>query len=273
MDLREEAVRKSTTRHPWEVARARFFLDLLRGRGVLSALHAVADVGAGDGYFARELRRALTAQLPSDIEVTCCDLHYTDDWLAARAADPDWVGLRFTRELPQSRTFDLLVLLDVLEHVADDRGFLTGLVAAHAGPGAHVLLSVPAWMALFSRHDLGVVHHRRYTPAGLREVARAAGLELVAHGGLFHGLLLPRALQKVGELARGIRARPTPEAPPEHAEQEIGGWSKGPLATALVCRALRADNAISGLAARAGLSLPGLSTWVLARRPGTPPVA
>jgi 2-polyprenyl-3-methyl-5-hydroxy-6-metoxy-1,4-benzoquinol methylase len=39
----------------------------------------------------------------------------------------------------------VVLLLDVLEHVADDRAFLTEILAATVGSATRVLVSVPAW--------------------------------------------------------------------------------------------------------------------------------
>lgn len=257
MDLREVP---STTfrRHPWETARAAFFLRLLAQHQRLAERLDVVDVGAGDGFVAGELLRAA----PPGTTVTCCDLNYTDEQL--RDLPTRVPGVAFART-PPAQAADLLLLLDVIEHVADDVGLLRDLAGTVLRPGGHVLVSVPAWMALFSRHDLGVLHHRRYEPAGLRRVVKDAGLTIVAHGGLFHGLLLPRIGKKLGELARGVRAKPEPDA--DHpAETEIAGWTAGRALTGAVRAALALDNAASLLFGRMRLDVPGLSAWILARR-------
>lgn len=56
---------------------------------------------------------------------------------------------------------DLFLLLDVLEHVDDDRDLLRRLVEA-ARPGARLLITVPADPALWSPHDVSFGHYRRY---------------------------------------------------------------------------------------------------------------
>jgi hypothetical protein len=55
----------------------------------------------------------------------------------------------------------LVVLSDVLEHVADDFQLLSELLAA-AAPGTFFLLTVPADLALWSQHDRAFGHYRRY---------------------------------------------------------------------------------------------------------------
>jgi SAM-dependent methyltransferase len=63
---------------------------------------------------------------------------------------------------------DLVMLNDVMEHVADDYQLLESLVAA-AKPGCCFLITVPADMALWSPHDVAFGHYRRYDLARFRE--------------------------------------------------------------------------------------------------------
>lgn len=269
MDLCE--MRGLSARHPWELSRARFFRTLLADEGMLERAPRVLDVGAGDGYVAREL----AAAMPSGGEVVCFDTHYSEQHL--RRLEPEAGGtsrVRFTRDSPAG-LFDLVLLLDVIEHVEDDRALLAGLLRDRLRQGGAVLVSVPAWQALYTRHDLFLGHYRRYRPADLHRLLAQVGLQRVRDGGLFHGLLLPRALEKVSELVRGVRSRPGFDglgdnkksvAAGAEGEMGIGGWKHGPTLTATVTAALGADNVLSGLASRAGVGLPGLSSWALCRK-------
>ena len=86
-------------------------------------------------------------------------------------------------------SFDLIVLLDVLEHVGDDIGALRRIKAKLA-PGGRVLVTVPALPWLWSEHDQTHHHFRRYTRTALRRRAEAAGLNVV-DAGFFSTLLFP----------------------------------------------------------------------------------
>jgi SAM-dependent methyltransferase len=257
MDLREIPEREFA-RHPWETARLRFFSGLLRSQQLLDSPVSVLDGGSGDAFFAGEL----AAALPAGSHITCFDINYTDTFLAGAATRDG--RIRFTRDQPR-KTFDLLLLLDVLEHVPDDRGFLSGLVERNVRRGGHALMSVPAHMNLFTRHDVRLGHYRRYDAAKLRRLAVDSGLQPVVNGGLFHSLLLPRALQKLGELARNVNTVPEPELSLA-GDTALASWKGNPVTTGLLTTAMRVDNAVSGIAARVGLGLPGLSTWMLARK-------
>jgi hypothetical protein len=120
-------------------------------------------------------------------------------------------------------------------------------------------------MALFTKHDIRLRHYRRYTAESLRSLVLAAGLVPVRSGGLFHSLLLSRGAQKLAEEFRGIRSSPDPHSALV-GESDAASWRGGPLPTALLSFSLRLDNAVSKSAARLGINLPGLSTWMLARK-------
>ena len=242
-------------RHPWELARARFFCDVVLD-GNLS-VKRVLDVGSGDGFLARQLLRRLRGHS----RVVCFDVNYSDAFLT-NPPGPFDPQLTFTATRPEG-TFDLLLLLDVAEHVPDDRSFLSDLVTRNLSHGGHLLISVPAHMALFTRHDLRLRHYRRYTPESLRSLVVASGLAPLRSGGLFHSLVLPRGAQKLAEIARGIRSRPDLDSALS-GESDAASWTAGRVPTALMNGALRVDNAVSKAAARLGVNLPGLSTWMLA---------
>ena len=257
MDLKELPTR-SFARHPWEIVRADFFLRLLRERVTGQAVSAL-DVGAGDGYFAERL----LADFPAEARLTCFDLAYDATWLQAKVGgDPRLV---FTAAKPEGR-YDCVLMLDVLEHVEDDRGSLRDTVSSFLAPGGWLLASVPAGEMLFSRHDELLGHKRRYSPARLRAMVEDAGLAIVERGELFAGLLVPRAVAKLGELGLG-RHRDQGSPVPSHIETSLGTWQRGPLVTSLVTAALSADAWCSRMATRLRLPFAGLSTWVLAQVP------
>ena len=257
MDLKELPTR-AFARHPWEMVRADFFLGLL-GERVTGQDKSALDIGAGDGYFAERL----LAGLPAVARLTCFDLAYDTHWLQGKAAGDPRLALTATK--PAGK-YDLVLMLDVLEHVEDDRGALRDTVSSFLSPGGWLMLSVPAGEMLFSRHDELLGHKRRYTPARLRALVEEAGLAIVERGELFASLLVPRAVAKLGELALG-RHRAQAEPVSSHIETSLGTWKHGRLVTALVTAALSADAQCSRMAARLRLPFIGLSTWVLARLP------
>jgi SAM-dependent methyltransferase len=107
-------------------------------------------------------------------------------------------------------TFDLITCLDVLEHTPDDRQTMTELRRV-SKPGGWMLLTVPAYQALWSLHDAANHHYRRYSRRRLRLVALEAGWRL-ARLTSFNSILLPAAAAV--RLAQR-RRRPDPSYNPE----------------------------------------------------------
>jgi len=75
------------------------------------------------------------------------------------------------------RGFDLIALLDVLEHVADDHSALKA-IWARLKPGGRLILTVPANPWMWSAHDVAHHHHRRYRRAQLERLAGDAHYEI-----------------------------------------------------------------------------------------------
>lgn len=249
MDLSERPA-DGTHRHPWELARFRFFADLVHEHGNLRRGGQLLDAGAGDGWFTRTLLGELSTSVTAD----CWDIYYTDDDLAAL---PGGDRLRFVRDRPNGR-YDVILLLDVLEHVEDDGQLLRTLVEENLATDGTIIISVPAWKSLFSRHDVALRHYRRYTPWEGRRLVHRCGLHVAEEGGLFHSLLPVRVL---GRLVEAL----TPQATSEPEAHSLV-WSHGEAVTAPVLAALGADNRLSRILARRGRQLPGLSWWAVTKR-------
>ncbi len=72
-------------------------------------------------------------------------------------------------------TFDSVICLNVLEHIADDLGALRRM-ADLARPGGRVVVFVPAMPILYGEMDRAMGHIRRYTLGALRRLFDQAGL-------------------------------------------------------------------------------------------------
>ncbi len=94
---------------------------------------------------------------------------------AVRLAARRFPGLRFVCGTAPQETAslvgdaDVVLLLDVLEHVADDFGFLASILRSMP-VGAHLVVAVPADMELWSNHDVNLEHFRRYDRRRLERV-------------------------------------------------------------------------------------------------------
>ncbi len=71
-------------------------------------------------------------------------------------------------------SYDLIALLDVLEHVPDDVQSLAA-IRTKLKPGGALLLTVPINPWMWSAHDTAHHHHRRYTKTQIETLANVMG--------------------------------------------------------------------------------------------------
>jgi SAM-dependent methyltransferase len=124
--------------------------------------------------------------------------------------------------------YDLIALLDVLEHVPDD---LASLRAIHMRlkPGGALVLTVPANPWMWSAHDAAHHHFRRYTSKQLERLFLRSGfeVELLSY---FNSLLFPlvAAARIVGKVTRKASADDRlPSAPVNALLESIFGLEAG----------------------------------------------
>ena len=87
--------------------------------------------------------------------------------------------------------YDLVAVLDVVEHIEDDVAAL-GAMKSLLKPGGKILIAVPAHQWLWRAHDVVNHHHRRYSKATLRKAIVDAGLKPTKLS-YFNSLLFPLA--------------------------------------------------------------------------------
>jgi SAM-dependent methyltransferase len=135
--------------------------------------HRVLEVGAGLGAITARYERGRDV-VANDVSPACVRA------LRERFADHPNVLVedRDLRTLELDTRFDSVLMVNVLEHIADDAGALRELRRLLV-PGGNVVVYVPALNGLYGARDERIGHYRRYSVWRLREVFRAAGLEPV----------------------------------------------------------------------------------------------
>lgn len=155
---------------------------------------SLLDVGCGRGLYLKYF---------SD-DYNCAGLEPEESlWKKARMINPKvWqTGLPLTTGMV-SETFDIVLLLDVLEHIDDDVSALKSLKQVLSERG-RIIINVPAHTWLWSTIDVVSGHKRRYTRRSITQVVEEAGfrLEQIRYWG---SLGLPLVfLQRVVWRARG----------------------------------------------------------------------
>jgi len=107
--------------------------------------------------------------------------------------------------------FDVISMLDVLEHIEDDQRALE-VVRGLLAPDGRLILTVPALPVLYSDHDRALHHFRRYTQRSLTESIEGAGLR-VQRMSYWTSLLLPlvAAQRSISKARSWLRPNPNPE--------------------------------------------------------------
>jgi SAM-dependent methyltransferase len=150
--------------HWWFAGKRQLLRSLL---GDSRAGERVLDLGCGTGGILRDLlpHGRCYGMDRSELALRICR-----DRGFASLTRGDLLAIPF-----RSRSFDTVLLMDVIEHLDDDEGLLRR-AAELLDAGGRIVVSVPAFRCLWSQHDVTFEHRRRYTARELTSVIRRAGL-------------------------------------------------------------------------------------------------
>ena len=186
--------------HWWWRAREEMILRHLAFYRPAEGFGRILDIGCGDGLF---FDRLAEMGEPEGVEPEAGLVSPDGPWAGKIHVRP------FDGSFRPSRGFGLVLMLDVLEHLKDDRGALGHAVSLLA-EGGILVATVPAFEALWTRHDDLNHHFRRYRRPAFRRLARDAGLRLEICRYFFHWLV---------PLKLAVRAKesllPAPPRPPD----------------------------------------------------------
>jgi 2-polyprenyl-3-methyl-5-hydroxy-6-metoxy-1,4-benzoquinol methylase len=156
--------------HWWFAGRRAVLASVLQTMRLTPAAR-ILEIGAGSGGNLGLLARfGQVTGLEMDMEA--CAL------AKSKAPSVDVrLGVFPADDLLSGERYDLVCMLDVLEHMDDD---VAALAASRSilAPGGRLLLTVPAHPWLWSGHDVFLHHKRRYTRRALRRAASSAGFRV-----------------------------------------------------------------------------------------------
>ena len=188
-----EQMAKLDGRHWWFTARRRI-LDGLIERVVRPPNNArILELGAGTGHNLAMLERFGSVEA-SELDPVAREL--ASERLGREVKEAALPDL----SMFPADNYDMIALLDVLEHVPDDKGSLDAILK-RLKPGGALLLTVPANPWMWSAHDVAHHHHRRYRKSEIATLARDAGFEIELLSP-FNSLLFPpiAAVRAIGKL-------------------------------------------------------------------------
>lgn len=156
--------------HWWFVARRRILRSLIERKVRPPGNARILEIGCGTGH-----NLAMLGEFGS---IEASELDPGARALAAtRLGRPVAAAALPDLSMFAAGGFDLIALLDVLEHVEDDASALAA-IRTRLKVGGKLLVTVPANRWMWSAHDAAHHHHRRYTKRELRQAAVKAGFEV-----------------------------------------------------------------------------------------------
>jgi SAM-dependent methyltransferase len=192
--------RRLYEQHWWWRARERIILTHLERLTPPGGFGPILDVGCGDGLF---LEKLTALGDPEGVEEDASLVT-----AAGRARGPIHVG-PFDASFRPGRRYALILLLDVLEHLRDDRACVRHALDLLAPQGT-IVITVPAFRILWTAHDDVNRHVTRYTKATLGRLAADTGLRIDHAEYLFQWT----ALLKLAVRAKEAVWRREPGLPP-----------------------------------------------------------
>jgi SAM-dependent methyltransferase len=223
-------IRSIEADHWWYVGRRRIVFDWLAPMAAGYTAPRILDIGCGTGMNLQVLRD-LGCRRTVGLDIAPEALAYCQGRHVGPLVQADGARLPFA---PSS--FDIVMALDLIEHVEDDVSALLE-IARLLRPGGRLLIFTPAYQFLWSHQDEVSHHFRRYTATLLRDRLVQAGfrVEKLTYA---NTLLFP--LVWFGRLSLRLRGRP--DAVSENDMHP--SWANGALASIFSAerRALRHVN-------------------------------
>jgi SAM-dependent methyltransferase len=172
-------------RHWWFRAREAILVEVI-GTLRLPKPATILDVGCGNGLFFEQLEQF------GDV----CGIEIDNSLVPP--------GSRYRHRISDKplghpeyplQAYDLITALDVVEHIRDDEAAVAAMLAM-LRPGGTLVMTVPASMLLWDRHDEINQHFRRYSRQSLAALLRGKA-KVLRMEYLFHLLFLPKMLVKI----------------------------------------------------------------------------
>ncbi|CAM4152738.1 class I SAM-dependent methyltransferase [Gillisia hiemivivida] len=254
MDLRE-LPKNNENRHPWEMARAEVAKSLVDHHCSNYEDKNILDLGCGDLFFLTKFSKDKTSA-----KFYAIDTAFTDEYLETNKGSSIKL-YKSLDKLPKDEelVFDLVFIMDVVEHIEDDHGFINTLrESAFISPETIIFITVPAFQNLFCSHDKFLGHFRRYTNKSLENLISKSGFDKIQVGYFFFSLLLPRYIEVIKERNLGNKIYKEGTG--------LTRWTTNNFITQYIARLLYFDFMIFNLFNSIGIKFPGLSNYIVCRK-------
>jgi SAM-dependent methyltransferase len=193
-----EVYRELFEKHWWWRSRTELIIDKLHQIRPATGWKHILDIGCGDALFFDRLAEFGEVEgVEPSVDLVSSDNPYRNRVYLCP----------FDESFRPGKQYSLILLLDVLEHLPDPVGALKHAMSLLA-PDGFILITVPAFMALWTNHDDLNHHLIRYTKQSFSDVARQSDLHVREGRYLYHWTfpvkLAVRAMEKI------VRSKPEP---------------------------------------------------------------
>ncbi len=251
MDIIEFQNSTNENRHPWELARLEVVYSFIKKHFTNNQSANILDVGCGDTFVVSELLKKMPKA-----KFHAVDIEFTTDLIAQFQEDEIHLYQHINEIENKIEKTDLVLLMDVIEHIEDEKTFLKDLTQKkYITDDTLFLITVPAYQSLFSEHDVFLKHHRRYSRKQLNSVLKESGLEIIESGNFFSSLIAPRLLSLAKE--RIITKKEV---------KGLASWKGSKKQSNILKEVLYLDFKTTNFLKQLGVNLPGLSTYSLCRK-------
>jgi len=221
---------KTVYQHPWKLSRGNCVLKKLKNKN----FHTIADIGVNDMYYTKMAKTFV------DGKTYAVDIFFPENGMLK----DDIICLNGIEKLPDNG-LDGIVMMDVLEHIENDRLFFNTVVDKLSSKGK-ILITVPAWQFLFSTHDTRLGHYRRYNRKQLLKLLEHDDIKVEKCHYFYTSLFLARLIFLFRK--------------DNFSGNEIAWkYSERNIITIIVKTVLDMDFWLSKILGKTGIYLPGLS--------------
>jgi 2-polyprenyl-3-methyl-5-hydroxy-6-metoxy-1,4-benzoquinol methylase len=159
------------------------FREILRSiRRYKGNFGCLSDVGSGSAVFSQEL-----SKLYKKSNFNLIDINYSSEQIAKSTAQ-----MKYTKDIEPA---DVFLLTDVLEHIENASDFFKQ-ICDFGKENDLIIITVPAFMQLWSGHDVFLKHFRRYTKKSLINELKEMPIEILEVKYLYQALFLPAYLYR-----------------------------------------------------------------------------
>jgi len=180
MDLLETGTKY---RHPWELSRIECVIGTISPY-LKDTCKAAADIGCGDLFFSERFAAVFTGEIFAvdtgfDSESPDGSQDDAPDESPENQRGNGYSCIKKLQSIEQlaDSSIDIAILMDVLEHVENQKEFLSQL-SKKLSEKAVIFITAPAFSHLFSEHDSFLRHFRRYNKKSLSAILTDSGFKI-----------------------------------------------------------------------------------------------